>query len=225
MAGFRRPGSVSSSAFGLAYERPRPLDAAAAAPAPRLDEHDPIQQARRALPVYRYRAQILYLVENHQTTLLVGETGSGKTTQLPQYLHEAGWTGDDYQVVCTQPRRVAASSIAARVAEEMGTQLGEVVGYAVRFEETATEVGGGLGCQLGWAGLGPACALPAASSRDAPVAAEDGRADGAWGGGEWLLAAPHHSAPPQAGATNLCPQPTGAGCHPDQVRHRRGAAA
>lgn len=141
---FKRPGSISSSAFGVAYERPKPPSSSALPPPPAHDPSstDPIQVARRTLPVYKYRSHIVYLVENHATTLLVGETGSGKTTQLPQFLHEAGWTDSGYQVVCTQPRRVAAVSIAQRVAEETGTQLGELVGYAVRFDETSTQVGG-----------------------------------------------------------------------------------
>lgn len=54
--------------------------------------------------------------------------------QIPQYLHESGWTAGDRAVVCTQPRRVAACTVAARVAEEMGSRLGEEVGYAVRFD-------------------------------------------------------------------------------------------
>ena len=70
---------------------------------------------------------------------MVGETGSGKTTQLTQYLHEDGYT--TYGMVgCTQPRRVAAMSVAKRVAEEMGTELGDDVGYAIRFEDCTSEV-------------------------------------------------------------------------------------
>ena len=59
--------------------------------------------------------------------IIVGETGSGKTTQLPQYLVEAGFTKDGRKVGCTQPRRVAAMSVAARVADEMGVRLGHEV--------------------------------------------------------------------------------------------------
>jgi HrpA-like RNA helicase len=77
-----------------------------------------------ALPVERYRTQLLYMVEQHATTIVVGATGCGKTTQLPQYLHQAGWTDSGQQVVCTQPRRVAAVTVATRVAEEMGCQVG-----------------------------------------------------------------------------------------------------
>ena len=75
------------------------------------------------------------MIERFQCVIVVGETGSGKTTQLPQYLHESGWTQGGRVVACTQPRRLAATSVAARVAEELGTSVGDVVGYAVRFEQ------------------------------------------------------------------------------------------
>jgi hypothetical protein len=68
----------------------------------------------------------------------VGETGSGKTTQLTQYMHEEGYT-DFGMVGCTQPRRVAAMSVAKRVADEMGVELGQEVGYAIRFEDLTSK--------------------------------------------------------------------------------------
>jgi len=68
----------------------------------------------------------------------VGETGSGKTTQIPQYLHEAGYTAKG-KVACTQPRRVAAMSVAARVSQEMGVKLGHEVGYSIRFEDCTSD--------------------------------------------------------------------------------------
>ena len=75
-----------------------------------------------------------FLSSRTQVIIIVGETGSGKTTQITQYLHEAGYT--KYQKIgCTQPRRVAAMSVAKRVSEEFGTPLGEEVGYAIRFED------------------------------------------------------------------------------------------
>ncbi|XP_044909562.1 probable ATP-dependent RNA helicase DHX35 isoform X5 [Felis catus] len=67
-----------------------------------------IEQQRQKLPVFKLRNHILYLVENYQTVVIVGETGCGKSTQIPQYLAEAGWTAEGRVVGVTQPRRVAA---------------------------------------------------------------------------------------------------------------------
>jgi len=97
-------------------------------------KHLPLQQQRQILPIYSYRTQILYTLEKYRTLVLIGETGCGKSTQLPLYLHEAGWTAGNRCVVCTQPRRVAATSVASRVAEEFGCPIGSEVGYGVRFD-------------------------------------------------------------------------------------------
>ena len=69
---------------------------------------------------------------------MVGETGSGKTTQLTQFLYEEGY-GKRGMVGCTQPRRVAAMSVAKRVSEEMEVKLGGLVGYAIRFEDCTSK--------------------------------------------------------------------------------------
>lgn len=79
------------------------------------------------------------MIRENNVVIIVGETGSGKTTQLTQYLHEDGYS--HYGMIgCTQPRRVAAMSVAKRVSDEMGTHLGEEVGYAIRFEDCTSEV-------------------------------------------------------------------------------------
>lgn len=98
-----------------------------------------IDDTRKSLPVYSYRQDFLDAVREYQVLVVVGETGSGKTTQLPQYLHEAGYTNDGMIVGCTQPRRVAAMSVAARVAEEVGTKVGREVGYTIRFEDKTSD--------------------------------------------------------------------------------------
>ena len=98
-----------------------------------------IEESRKMLPIYAWRQEFLDALENHQILIIVGETGSGKTTQLPQYLHEAGYTKNGMKVGCTQPRRVAAMSVAARVAEEMGVKLGNEVGYSIRFEDQTSD--------------------------------------------------------------------------------------
>ena len=107
-------------------------------PEPTKPEGPSIEEVRKSLPVFKFREQFLSAIEANQVLIVVGETGSGKTTQLPQYLHEAGYSkskdGKKLIVACTQPRRVAAMSVAARVADEMSVPLGKQVGYTVRFE-------------------------------------------------------------------------------------------
>ncbi|OIW00634.1 hypothetical protein TanjilG_09115 [Lupinus angustifolius] len=95
-------------------------------------------EERKKLPIYPYRDELLKAIDEHQVLVIVGETGSGKTTQIPQYLHEAGYTKRGL-IACTQPRRVAAMSVAARVSHEMGVKLGHEVGYSIRFEDCTSE--------------------------------------------------------------------------------------
>lgn len=98
-----------------------------------------IELTRRSLPVFAYKEQILAAVESFPVLILVGETGSGKTTQIPQFLVEAGYCREKKRIACTQPRRVAAISVAARVSDEMRVRLGHEVGYSVRFEDCTSE--------------------------------------------------------------------------------------
>ncbi|KAG6919029.1 hypothetical protein DXG01_009739 [Tephrocybe rancida] len=93
-----------------------------------------IQDQRKSLPIYKLRDPLLKAIGEHQVLIVVGDTGSGKTTQMVQYLAEAGYT-DRGRVGCTQPRRVAAMSVAKRVSEEVGSRLGQEVGYTIRFED------------------------------------------------------------------------------------------
>uniref|UniRef100_A0A915Q4W7 RNA helicase n=1 Tax=Setaria digitata TaxID=48799 RepID=A0A915Q4W7_9BILA len=93
-----------------------------------------IQQQRARLPIFKYRNAILYLLEKYRILIIVGETGCGKSTQIPQYLMEAGWASDGRKIGVTLPRRVAAVTLASRVAEEKSCRLGQDVGYLVRFD-------------------------------------------------------------------------------------------
>ncbi|CAM9109384.1 unnamed protein product [Ectocarpus fasciculatus] len=97
-----------------------------------------MKQQREYLPVFSVREELMHVVRENQVTIIVGETGSGKTTQLTQYLHEDGFSNNG-MIGCTQPRRVAAMSVAKRVADEMGVELGSTVGYAIRFEDITTK--------------------------------------------------------------------------------------
>ncbi|KAF1356690.1 P-loop containing nucleoside triphosphate hydrolase protein [Delphinella strobiligena] len=84
------------------------------------------------LPIARHRNSLLYLIETFPVVIVVGMTGSGKTTQIPQFLESAGWCAEGKMIA---PRRVAATTVAARVAEEMRCNLGQEVGYSIRFED------------------------------------------------------------------------------------------
>ena len=101
--------------------------------------YEALKEERKKLPIYPFRDEFLQAVHDHQVLIIVGETGSGKTTQIPQYLHEAGYTKHGRMIACTQPRRVAAMSVAARVSQEMGVKLGHEVGYSIRFEDCTSK--------------------------------------------------------------------------------------
>ena len=96
-----------------------------------------IKEQREYLPVFSVREELMNLINNNKIVIVVGETGSGKTTQLTQYMMEDGY-GKSGIIGCTQPRRVAAVSVAKRVAEEVGCKLSEEVGYSIRFEDCCT---------------------------------------------------------------------------------------
>jgi HrpA-like RNA helicase len=171
------PGSSSSRPLGPTKPlRPQGAAAPSSAPAPgpssssssssHLRGNPSLRASRASLPIFPFRDAIVRAVRDHPAVVLVGETGSGKTTQVPQYLIEAGvgagtWKRDRGEgvagaagaagdgtgpssarrpqtIVVTQPRRVAAITVARRVATEMGTSLGGptgLVGYSVRFDE------------------------------------------------------------------------------------------
>ncbi|ELR52652.1 Putative ATP-dependent RNA helicase DHX34 [Bos mutus] len=91
-----------------------------------------LQRERAALPIAQYRHRILQMLKEHQVVVVAGDTGCGKSTQVPQYLLAAGCS----HVACTQPRRIACISLAKRVGFESLSQYGSQVGYQIRFEST-----------------------------------------------------------------------------------------
>ncbi|XP_018325016.1 ATP-dependent RNA helicase DHX33 [Agrilus planipennis] len=98
-----------------------------------------LQEQKRRLPIFDKRNQLLNLITRYNTLVIIGETGCGKTTQIPQYIFSARLQGNG-KIAVTQPRRVAAISIALRVAQEMANgSVGDTVGYSVRFEDVTSK--------------------------------------------------------------------------------------
>ena len=97
-----------------------------------------ILEQRHGLPIYKLRDNLVQAVKENQILIVIGETGSGKTTQITQYLAEEGFCVRG-KIGCTQPRRVAAMSVAKRVSEEFGCRLGQEVGYTIRFEDVTSQ--------------------------------------------------------------------------------------
>jgi ATP-dependent helicase HrpA len=87
------------------------------------------------LPIFAHRDEIVAAIRRHPVTIIAGQTGSGKTTQIPKFCLAAG-RGLQGQIGCTQPRRIAATSLSRRLAEELGTAPGSVVGHKIRFQDT-----------------------------------------------------------------------------------------
>ena len=108
-----------------------------------------ISEQRKRLPIFSYRSPLLYLLERYNVVIVSGETASGKTTQIPQYLYESGWCSNGQSVACTQPRRISAISAAKRVFEEKKASIpSEKLGISTKSmtsESSISEFGGLVG--------------------------------------------------------------------------------
>ncbi|CAJ1024756.1 DEAD/DEAH box helicase/Helicase conserved C-terminal domain/Helicase associated domain (HA2), putative [Leishmania lindenbergi] len=122
LATTRRPFRVRQGGLVAAPRLSRPINLAQ------------INQFRMSLPAYRYGPQIIRAVQENSVIVVCGDTGCGKTTQIPQLLYDAGIFDKHHDVICTQPRRISALSVAQRVAMERGEACGNSCGYVIRFE-------------------------------------------------------------------------------------------
>ena len=113
---------------GGAADNPRPVTKRPASPIPPISFPE-------SLPVSARRDEIAQALAHHPVVIVCGETGSGKTTQLPKIALQLGRAAEGRLIGHTQPRRIAASSVAKRIAQELNSPLGEVVGFKVRFQD------------------------------------------------------------------------------------------
>lgn len=104
----------------------------------RAQTREELSSIRKSLPIYEHRQVLVESIRKNRNLILVGETGSGKTTQIPQYLYEEGFAKKG-MIAVTQPRRVAAITVADRVAQECGVELGAEVGYTIRFDDKTSD--------------------------------------------------------------------------------------
>jgi hypothetical protein len=111
---------------------------------------DEIQRQRNSLPAYRERKNIIRAVATNPTVVISGETGCGKTTQVPQFILEhCDAVGTTCSIICTQPRRISAMSVAERVASERGEDIGRTVGYSIRLESKCSHATRLMFCTTG----------------------------------------------------------------------------
>eukprot|EP01117_Protostelium_nocturnum_P004795 TRINITY_DN1739_c0_g1_i1.p1 TRINITY_DN1739_c0_g1~~TRINITY_DN1739_c0_g1_i1.p1 ORF type:complete len:911 (+),score=370.56 TRINITY_DN1739_c0_g1_i1:84-2816(+) len=99
----------------------------------RRRRREKMEKTRKNLPIFQFREDLLSAIGSGQTLIVIGETGSGKSTQISQYMYEGGYAKNGDRIGITQPRRVGAVSVSRRVAEEMDCEVGDRVGYSVRF--------------------------------------------------------------------------------------------
>ncbi|MEN2496376.1 MAG: ATP-dependent RNA helicase [Marteilia pararefringens] len=95
-----------------------------------------LEGQRRILPIFKYRRQILYLISISRVTIICGDTGTGKSTQIPQYLYENNWCANGKKILVCLPRKIGVINMTTRIAEEKGWEIGNQIGYKIRFNST-----------------------------------------------------------------------------------------
>lgn len=118
------------------------LDASLQSSWAKLQKEGSLRKSREALPAYKVRETLRDALKRHNVVVIGGETGSGKTTQIPQFLYEfmcEEGHGSSANILCTQPRRLAATSVALRVADERDEAVGGTVGYSIRLENCVSK--------------------------------------------------------------------------------------
>ncbi|CAN0181828.1 unnamed protein product, partial [Ectocarpus sp. 4 AP-2014] len=130
---------TSPGASGQELQRRASMYNAAQSRRQRAAGHQRMSAFRQGLPAWEYRDTIVNMVRDHQACLVSGETGCGKSTQVPQFLLDDPGIGPGCKIVCTQPRRISAIAVAERIAEERGERIGGTVGYTIRLESSVSK--------------------------------------------------------------------------------------
>ncbi|KAK3270362.1 hypothetical protein CYMTET_21238 [Cymbomonas tetramitiformis] len=144
--------NVANDANGVPGAAPPPLPRRGSllSPPTPIPGGGPMMHERQNLPIFSFKQQVLDMIETNQVSVVEGETGCGKTTQVPQYLLEtAAEEGRICNIICTQPRRISAMGVAERVAAERGEPLGRTVGYTIRLENCVSAATRLLFCTTG----------------------------------------------------------------------------
>jgi ATP-dependent RNA helicase YTHDC2 len=117
---------------------------------PPIRQNPAMMAGRQSLPIYPYRQHVLNLIQSNQVIVLSGQTGSGKTTQVPQYLlEECAMAQKNCRIICTQPRRLSAISVAERVCSERNETVGQTIGYQIRLESRISPTSNLIYCTNG----------------------------------------------------------------------------
>lgn len=107
---------------------------------PKINTNNQLYLNRQKLPIWQYQNQLINMLNSTQVILVSGDTGCGKTTQVPQFiLDHCSSTNTPCRVIVAEPRRIAATSVAERVARERGELLGQTIGYHIRFDNMLDE--------------------------------------------------------------------------------------